>query len=146
MYTSDKTALKNCIGHICSAAFLGFFGAVYEHYSHEVYSYYMIYAFAVPLLMGALPFGIIALKGKTPERAFVNLWNSAVSAFAIGCVFRGVLEIYGTTNRLVFVYPAAGAILALSALLSHEIKLHSEMFEKSGPDLSDSDRQGQLLQ
>ncbi len=118
MYTSDKTALKNCIGHIFAAAFLAFFGAVYEHFSHEVYSYYMIYAFAVPLLLGALPFGILALKDKTPDRAFVDLWNSAVAAFAVGSVFRGVLDIYGTTNRLIIVYPIAGAVLAVSALLA----------------------------
>ncbi|MBQ9898855.1 MAG: hypothetical protein IJM44_05315 [Ruminococcus sp.] len=122
MYTSDKTALKNCIGHICAAAFLAFFGAVYEHFSHEVYSYYMIYAFAVPLLLGALPFGILALKDRTPDRAFVRLWNSAAAAFAVGSVYRGVLDIYGTTNRLVIVYPIAGAVLALSALLAYALR------------------------
>ena len=67
MYTSDKSALKNCIGHICVSRFLALFGAIYERYSHEVYSYYMIYAFAIPLLFGALPFGIAALKNAVPR-------------------------------------------------------------------------------
>lgn len=31
-------------------------GAVYEHFSFGVYSYFMIYAFAIPLAGGALPF------------------------------------------------------------------------------------------
>ena len=32
------------------------FGAVYELFSHGVFSYYMLYAFGVPLLGGVLPF------------------------------------------------------------------------------------------
>ena len=88
MYTSDKKALKNCIGHICAAAFLAFFGAVYERFSHEVYSYYMIYAFAIPLFFGALPYGIAALKDVTPRRVTINLWNSGVAAFSVGSLFK----------------------------------------------------------
>ncbi len=115
MYTSDNKALKNCIGHICAAAFLAFFGAVYEYFSHEVYSYYMIYAFAVPLFFGALPYGIAALKNVTPHRVTINLWNAAVAAFAVGSLFKGVLDIYGTTNSLIIVYPVVGIILVSAA-------------------------------
>ncbi|MEE5993607.1 MAG: hypothetical protein V3G42_10245 [Oscillospiraceae bacterium] len=115
MCTSDKKAIKNCIGHICATIFLAFFGAVYEKFSHEVYSYYMIYAFAIPLLFGALPFGIAALKNITPDRITVNLWNSAIATFSVGSIFKGVLEIYGTTNRLIIVYPIVGIILTVAA-------------------------------
>ena len=121
MYTSDKSALKNCIGHICVSLFLALFGAIYERYSHEVYSYYMIYAFAIPLLFGALPFGIAALKNAVPSRAVINLWNSAIAAFSVGSLFKGVLDIYGSTNRLLTVYPIVGASMAAAAAAAFAI-------------------------
>ena len=37
--------------------------AVYGLFSHGVYSYFMTYAFAIPLLAGALPHLLAALKG-----------------------------------------------------------------------------------
>ena len=99
------------------SAFLAFFGAIYEYYSHQVYSYYMIYAFAIPLVMGALPYGIIALQDQyRPRGSALHLWNSAIAAFTVGSLFKGVLDIYGTTNKLVAVYPIAGGALALAAL------------------------------
>ena len=72
MYTSDKSALTNCIGCIAASIFLAFFGAIYELFSHEVYSYYMIYAFAIPLVLGAVPYGWMALKEKAPGRIEVK--------------------------------------------------------------------------
>ena len=38
-------------------------GAVYEHFSFGVYSYFMIYAFSIPLAGGALPFLAKFMKG-----------------------------------------------------------------------------------
>lgn len=112
-----RTALRNCTGNLSAAAFLAFFGAVYEYFSHDVYSYFMIYAFAVPLLAGAIPFAAAALKGYDPDRIFINLWNSAIAAFSVGSLFKGVLDIYGTTNRLTAVYPVTGTVLALAAVI-----------------------------
>ena len=42
--------------YLLLALVLALFGAVYEVFSHGVYSYYMLYAFAFPLAGGALPF------------------------------------------------------------------------------------------
>ena len=41
----------------------------------------------------------------------------------MGCLFQGVLEIYGTTNRLIAVYPGTGAVLLIAGLESgvHDI-------------------------
>ncbi len=116
MSTSDKTMLKQILLQLLSAVWFAFFGAVYERFSHEVYSYFMLYAFAVPLVMGALPYSIMALKQYQPTGTFLHLWNSAVITFTIGSIFKGVLDIYGTTNSLVIVYPIAGGLLMLLAL------------------------------
>ncbi len=78
----------------------------------------MIYAFAFPLLLGALPYAILLLKDKNPGWVFLNLWNAAIAAFSAGSVFVGVLEIYGTTNSLVTVYPIVGCALALISPLA----------------------------
>ena len=63
----------------------------------------MIYAFAVPLIMGVLLYEVMLIKNIFPGKTFANIWNTAIATFSIGCVFNGVLEIYGTTNKLIIV-------------------------------------------
>lgn len=99
-------------------AFFALFGAVYEHFSFGVFSNYMIYAFLIPLSLGVFVYGGMAFKGYQPETVFLNLWNSAIITLTIGCIYQGVLEIYGTTNRLILVYPCAGGILIAAAVIS----------------------------
>ena len=118
MYTSDISLKRNLLGNIAGTAFLALFGAVYELFSHEVYSYFMIYAFAVPLMLGVMPYALLLISRKVPGRAALNLWNSGIAALSVGCVSRGVLEIYGTTNSLTVVYPAAGSLLLASGLIA----------------------------
>ena len=108
--------IKQTLLHLSAAIFFALLGAVYELFSHEVYSYYMLYAFAIPLLMGVLPYAILLLKEKYPGKMFLNLWNTATATLSIGSVFAGVLAIYGTTNSLIIVYPIAGGILILISL------------------------------
>ncbi|MBR4157461.1 MAG: hypothetical protein IKR07_00945 [Oscillospiraceae bacterium] len=78
----------------------------------------MIFAFAVPLLLGALLYALLLHFGKAPGRVFLNLWNAGVACLSVGSVFQGVLAIYGTTNALIVVYPIAGGILMLLGLAS----------------------------
>lgn len=115
MFTSDKqtrVVLKTAFTHLIFSLICAFVGAVYEKFSHEVYSYYMIYAFAFPLALGALPLFITGLFGKKqPGKISLNAWNSGVAALTVGSIFKGVLDIYGTTNRLIIVYPIAAGIL-----------------------------------
>ena len=115
MFTSDKKLLVQTAWiYACAAAFCAFFGAVYEVFSHQVYSYFMIYAFALPLCLGTLPALLFALKDwQAPPRLARQLYHSGVAALTAGCIFEGVLRIYGTTNRLIWVYPVAGTILLL---------------------------------
>ncbi len=86
------------------------FGAVYENYSHGVYSGYMIYAFVFPLVGGTLPFAAMSLyKGsRFPGRLPMNLYNAGIAALTVGSLLEGVLEIYGTSNDLLQIYWAAG--------------------------------------
>ena len=155
MFTSDrKKAVEyayKLFNYACicltAAIFCALFGAVYEVFSHGVFSFYMIYAFAIPLCLGTFPLMIILLcagrktekleiidlkEAETlyeedrywensclylfPGRTALNAWFSGIAALTAGCLFQGVLEIYGTTNRLIVVYPVAGVLLLAAGL------------------------------
>lgn len=102
-------------------------GAVYEIFSHGVYSFYMIYAFAVPLVGGALPSLISAAAGKKRKprdegsSISARLQLAAIATLTTGSFMKGALEIYGTTNRLTAVYTVVGLALAASALISYAV-------------------------
>lgn len=113
---SEYDLKKNLIWNIAGTIFLALFGAIYEAFSHEVYSYYMIYAFAIPLLLGILPGTVLLLRKRYPGRITFNLWNAGIAALSTGCVFKGVLDIFGTTNALSVVYPVAGFALLTAGL------------------------------
>ena len=115
-----RSVLKNAFCNLSAALFCALFGAIYEHFSFGVNSNYMIYAFAIPLLLGTFPLMLLVLKGgKLPERFALNAWNSGVAALTVGCIFKGVLDIYGTTNRLIIVYPITGGVLLTAGLVSY---------------------------
>ena len=102
MYISDidfiKQAAKTSSVYLLISLFCALFGAVYEMFSHEVYSFYMIYAFVFPLAGGALPFLILSILlfhiRWYPGTIGRNLHHS------VGSIVQGILDIYGTTNRL----------------------------------------------
>ncbi|HAM14352.1 MAG TPA: hypothetical protein DCP91_00505 [Eggerthellaceae bacterium] len=110
--------LRTALVYLVCSLFCALFGAVYELFSHEVYSYYMIYAFAIPLTLGALPNLVIALRGKcAPGKLAANMWNSGVATLTVGCIMKGVLDIYGTTNQLALAYPIAAAALLVAGVV-----------------------------
>ena len=92
-----------------SSAAVLVFSLVYELFSHGVRSSFML---------GALPCSMLLLAPLRcrPGVLTRTLWGSGLAALTAGCLFRGVLEIYGTTNRLCAVYWWCGALLCLAAL------------------------------
>lgn len=110
--------------YLLATALCALFGAVYERFSHGVYSYFMIYAFACPLLLGAIPFFLLLRSGRPlPCRGAMDCIHAGVSALTVGCVMTGVLEIYGTTNPLtLFYWVAGGALLAVGWLLAATLR------------------------
>ncbi len=115
--SAENSIAPHLVWNLAGTVFLALFGAVYEIFSHGVYSYFMIYAFAVPLVMGVVPYTLMMLKCMHPDRTPLLLWNSAIATFAVGSLFLGALQIYGTTNSLTVVYPIVGSVLAISALI-----------------------------
>lgn len=90
------------------------FGLIYGHFSHGVFSAYMAFAFLIPLLGG------VAVLLPVFRRRSAFLWCCGILTLTVGSLVRGVLEIYGTTNRLCGVYGVVGGgflLLALGSLL-----------------------------
>ena len=74
---------------------------------------------AFPLVLGACPLLIRALRGKAlPGRWCVRLYHWGIIALTVGCLFQGALEIYGTTSRLVMGYWIAGGACFAGSLVA----------------------------
>ena len=118
-------AFKNAFIYLIISIVCALFGAVYEVYSHEVYSYYMIYSFAFPLIGGTLLFSSIGLFGLKayPYAVPRNIYHSGIATLTVGSIIQGVLEIYGTTNRLVKYYWILGVILVITGILLYIIQI-----------------------
>ena len=119
--TSDtKKYNKIALVYLICSIFLALFGGIYEHFSFGVYSYFMLYAFAFPLVGGVLPALILSLypPEKSPWPLAAWLYRSGIAALSVGSVIRGVLDIYGTENVLTTWYWYTGfGLCALGAVL-----------------------------
>lgn len=119
MYTSDKKEIKNAAVYLLISLALALFGAVYEHFSFGVYSNFMIYAFAIPLIGGTGMYLLRYLRGQKALLGLADSWlyHAAIATFTVGSVIHGILAICGRPNSLTIVYLIAGiALLAASAI------------------------------
>ena len=127
MYTSDKPVSGKSYSPVIKAYLMAtaasaIFGAVYELFSHQVYSRFMIYAFAFPLLLGAIPFFLLRKRGKPFPGKAAELVHAGVAALTVCSILQGVLEIYGTSNPLTIAYWAVGGALTAAGWLLTFIK------------------------
>lgn len=120
-----KEALKKALTYLWITIFCAFFGAVYEHFSHGVYSLYMLYAFAFPMVGGVLVWLGIGYSGKIPFPGAVsrNLWHAGIATCTVGSIYQGILEIYGTTSPYTNVYWIIGILLLSVGVFSYIIGL-----------------------
>ena len=105
---------RTAFGYLLFAVFIMVFGQIYEYFSFGVWSAAMVYAMAVPLILGAMPALFLAAakrQRRMPGRIPLMLWHAGVITLTVGCIVKGVLVIYGTTNRLTYVYLIAGMAL-----------------------------------
>lgn len=121
MSTSDKRSLRaSAKGYFTAALCCFVFGIVYECFSHGVYSPYMLFAFLLPLL-GAIPdVAVFFFARRMPGERSRSLWMLGITALTIGSIIRGVLDIYGTTNRLNAVYLPLGALLIVLSIVEYK--------------------------
>lgn len=129
-----KQMRRTSLIFLCAALFCGLFSAVYEHFSHGVYSNYMVYLFAFPFFGGVLPYAIFGLAPniKCPSSASARIFNSGVAALTVGSCIKGVLDIYGTTSSYQPIYWVLGSSLMALGLVLYLEKLLFSNDRKAG--------------
>lgn len=124
---SRKEIEKLVLTYLLVTIFCASFGAVYEWFSHGVFSYYMLYAFMVPLLGGIVPFYcVLYFQSKIPGHIARRFHHFGISTLTVGCIFCGVLEIYGTTNHLVILYFIVGGFFLFLGNLMYLLQKKSK--------------------
>jgi hypothetical protein len=107
------------------AVFCVVFTLIYEQFSHGATSSHMRCMFLMPLVGCALPALLCLL---TPLHRFVcrpafNLWNSGLAVWAVGCLFRGIVNISGRFTDLDRIYWILGWIFLAAAVVWELIHL-----------------------
>ena len=117
----NRTLIKTRNSFLYAAVGAALFAAIYELFSHQVYSNYLIFAFLFPLLGGFAPYALLQRNSrwKRPDILTRCLYNSGLATLTVGSIFQGILEIYGTTNHLSILYWAAGCSLLAFGLALH---------------------------
>ncbi|MDY6325442.1 MAG: hypothetical protein SPL99_10355 [Catonella sp.] len=99
-------------------AFFAAFGMIYEYFSFGVFSPFMAFGFMIPLVLGVLPSFVIWRIGKEASSTSVHeLYMGGVIMLTFGSIVRGVVEIYGTTNGKLIIYPILGLAMILETLV-----------------------------
>ena len=112
-----KSLRKLKYGYFIGTLFILLFSIIYESFSHGVYSAYMTFAFLFPLI-GCFIFIIF----KNISYLSSNFINISIITFTLYSIIHGVLDIYGTTNKLINVYLYLGIIALVVTFISFFIK------------------------
>ncbi len=119
----NKKICRTLLIYTGIAAFCILFSAVYEHFSHGVYSPYMVYLFLIPLAGGLLPSLTLLLLRSIPYPGpFVRcFYNSGISVLTVGSCIKGVFEIYGTDSAYISYYLYWGLAFVSVSLIIYAV-------------------------
>ena len=114
-----KWAVQKMKRYGIATVLVAIFGRIYLMFSHGESSRYMSCAFLVPLVCGVFFWGVFAFTNLIPvrNRVLEALMYAGTATLTIGSIERGVLVIYGTTNRMVITFFYVAAVLYLAAAL-----------------------------
>lgn len=117
----EKKAAKLAFVYLVIAISCALFGGIYERFSHGVYSPFMIYAFAFPLVGGTLPaLWAVVFGCKRPPAPLPRMfYHCGIATFTVGSIIIGVLQIYGTHSPLTDWYWPIAATQIIAAVLLH---------------------------
>lgn len=119
---SGKEIEKLVFTYLIVTLVCAIFGAVYEFFSHGVYSYYMLYAFMIPFLGGTVYFyGILYFRSKIPGCIARRFQHFGILTLTVGCVVCGILEIYGTTNESILLLVKCSLLSGISCICAKEL-------------------------
>ena len=118
MFISEKIktkTLRSLYIYIGITIFIGLFGAVYEVFSHNVFSPAMYLAWLIPCFLGVGVYLALAFApiDKVPGTLVECIYNFGVAMLTVRSIFIGVIEIYGTTNKAMLATYTALSIIFL---------------------------------
>lgn len=118
---------KAVISYAGISAFCLIFFLIYRIFSHNVYSVFMTYLFAWPLVLGLIPATLLLiLKNKNqvayykriPSENCLYLYRSGIAVFTMSSLLKGVFEIAGTGSIFQLMMWPAGAFFLVAGILS----------------------------
>lgn len=135
---TSQLSWKSLLPITLTTVFVFVFAKIYGIFSHGVSSVFMSYAFLLPLSLIFLPKLLNLCTGnrlwngslETEEgekKLFLSslasfLWKSGVAVLTVGSLYKGVLDIYGTSGSFEWVYLVVGIVTlaagGISALLA----------------------------
>ena len=136
---TSQISWKSLLPITLTTVFVFVFAKIYGIFSHGVSSVFMSYAFLLPLSLIFLPEllnlctgnrlwnGSLDTEEEEGKKIFLSslasfLWKSGVAVLTVGSLYKGVLDIYGTSGSFEWIYLVVGivtlAVGGLSALLA----------------------------
>ena len=97
-----RNTLKSLYIYIGVTIFIGLFGAIYEMNSNNVFSPAMYLAWIIPCVLGVGVYLVLTYTPieQVPGTLVECIYNFGVAMLTVRSIFIGVIEIYGTTNRV----------------------------------------------
>ena len=110
--------MKKSLIYFGISIFVFIFGQIYEYFSHGVYSSYMMFAFLIPFIGLFIPslLNNLILKRKITDNVTLP-WKCGIATLTVGSIYKGVLEIYGTSGTFEQVYLIIGSLLCIIATI-----------------------------
>ena len=110
--------MKKSLIYLGISVFVFIFGQIYEYFSHGVYSSYMMFAFLIPFIGLFIPslLNNLILKRKITDNVTLP-WKCGIATLTVGSIYKGVLEIYGTSGTFEQVYLIIGSLLCIIATI-----------------------------
>jgi len=136
---TSQISWKSLLPITLTTVFVFVFAKIYGIFSHGVSSVFMSYAFLLPLSLIFLPKllnlctgnrlwnGSLDTEEEEGKKIFLSslasfLWKSGVAVLTVGSLYKGVLDIYGTSGSFEWIYLVVGivtlAVGGISALLA----------------------------
>ena len=116
---NKKTLIAILIAYTCITIFILIFGIIYESFSHDVYSFWMQFAWIWVLAFGLVPHLLLLVLPikRVPGLLTGCCLNLGVALFTAGSIYKGVVDIYGTTrNEMFSAYMIISAIMLGAAI------------------------------
>ena len=102
------------ISFLCLITFI-----IYNQFSHGVTSPFMTFLFCWPLILGFIPYLLLAVipKAEYPDRLTLNVYNSGVAALTVSSLLKGIFDIAGNASIYQHYLMIFGTIMLIAGII-----------------------------